>query len=134
MDLPPEVVRLFRCPSCHAALSTHSGALACDGPERHAVPTEDGIVVFARPDVGKYDPMYASRYAALWTFGYATLHSGLDESLYRTVSSLIAEAIAESRTDAPVIVDAGCGVGRVTGDAARLAPRATVLAFDASPA
>jgi SAM-dependent methyltransferase len=90
--------------------------------------------MFARPDVGKYDPTYASRYAALWTFGYATLHSGLDEGLYRTVSSLIAETLAANRSDEPVIIDAGCGVGRVTGDAGRLAPGATILAFDASPA
>src|SRR5258706_16248872 len=112
MDLSPEVVRLFRCPACHAALSTRDGNFGCDGAERHPIDTEDGVIVFARPDVGKYDPTYASRYAALWTFGYVTLHSGLDEGLYRTVGSLIAEALAENRTDAPVIVDAGCGVGR----------------------
>ena len=113
MDLSPEVLRLLRL---------------------HPVEVEDGVFVFAHPDVGKYDPTYASRYAALWTFGYATLHSGLDEGLYRTVSSLIAEALAENKNDAPVIIDAGCGVGRVTGDAARLSPAATILAFDASPA
>jgi SAM-dependent methyltransferase len=130
MDLSSAVVRLFRCPACHAAMSAHDGGLGCD---RHPAEIEDGVIVFARPDVGKYDPTYAARYAALWTFGFATLHSGLDEGLYRTVSSLMAEALAESGTSAPVIVDAGCGVGRVTGDASRLAPRATILAFDASP-
>ena len=133
MDLSAEVVRLFRCPTCHATLTPHDGNLGCDGPDRHVVDTEDGVIVFARPDIGKYDPMYASRYAALWTFGYVTLHSGLDEGLYRAVSSLIAEALAENRRTEPVIVDAGCGVGRVTGDAGRLAPRSTILGFDASP-
>lgn len=133
MELPSELLPLFRCSACHAALSTRDGDLACAGATRHVVETEDGVLVFARPDVGKYDPTYASRYAALWTFGYVTMHSGLDEGLYRTVSSLIAEALAESGTATPVIVDAGCGVGRVTGDSARLAPGATVLAFDASP-
>lgn len=133
MDLSAEVVRLFRCPTCHATLSAHDGGLGCDGPDRHVVDTEDDALAFARPDVGKYDPMYAARYAALWTFGYVTLHSGLDEGLYRTVSSLIAEALAENRTEGPVIIDAGCGVGRVTGDTGRLAPQATILAFDASP-
>ncbi|HEX7681451.1 MAG TPA: class I SAM-dependent methyltransferase, partial [Thermoanaerobaculia bacterium] len=134
MELTPEVVRLFRCPACHATLSPHGGGLGCDGAERHLVEIEDGVVVFARPDVGKYDPTYASRYAALWTFGYTTLHSGLDEGLYRTVASLIAEALVASPSDQPVIIDAGCGVGRITGDAGRLAPRATILSFDASPA
>jgi SAM-dependent methyltransferase len=92
-----------------------------------------GFLVFARPDIGKYQPGYAERYAALWAFGYATLHKGQDESLYRTVSSLVAESLAELATNAPVIIDAGCGVGRVTGDCARLAPGATIIALDASP-
>jgi len=133
MTLVPELARLFRCPSCHAPLSVRDGALCCVGTERHAVETEDTLIVFARPDTGKYDPTYASKYAALWTFGYATMHSGWVEGLYRTVTSLLAEALVQVGTEKPVIVDAGCGVGRVTGDSASLAPGATVLAFDASP-
>src|SRR5258706_12908072 len=116
MDFSPEVVRLFRCPTCHEEMSIRNRSLGCDGANRHITDIEDGVVVFARPDVGKYDPTYASRYAALWTFGYATLNSGLDEGLYRTVASLIAEALAASGSGEQVIIDAGCGVGRVTGD------------------
>lgn len=134
MDLTPEVVRLFRCPTCHATLSPHGRSLGCDGAERHIVEIEDGVVVFTRPDVGKYDPEYAARYAALWAFGYRTLHSGLDEGLYRTVSSFVAEALAEADRPAPVIVDAGCGVGRVLADMSALARRGLVIALDASPA
>ena len=99
---------------------------------RPEVRRENGILIFAEPNAGKYDPEYAARYAALWAFGCETLHSGLDEGLYRTVSSFLAEAIVGVAE--PLIVDAGCGVGRVLSDAARLAPHATVLAFDASVA
>ncbi len=94
---------------------------------------EGGIYRFAEPAAGKYDPEYAARYAALWAFGYRTLHKGLDEGLYRTVSSFIAEALASAGKAAPVIVDAGCGVGRVLADASLLARDGIVLAFDASP-
>lgn len=130
----PEVVRLFRCPACRATYSTRGRGLRCNGPKRHVVLFKDDVLIFARPNVGKYKPDYASRYAALWTYGYATLHSGRDEGLYRTVASLIAEELVGRQKNQAVIVDAGCGVGRVTGDAARLSPRATMLAFDASPA
>ena len=123
MNLSPEVARLFRCPTCHDSMSVAGGILGCDGPHRHVAETEDGVVMFARPDAGKYEPEYAARYAALWAFGYQTLHSGLDEGLYRTVSSFVAEALAEAESPAPVIIDAGCGVGRVLADAAALARR-----------
>jgi SAM-dependent methyltransferase len=108
-------------------------SVICSGTPPHFVEIEDGTLVFARPDIGKYEPGYASRYAGLWAFGFATLHTGLDEGLYRTVSSLVAEALVGCGTERPVIIDAGCGVGRVTGDTARLARNATILAFDASP-
>jgi SAM-dependent methyltransferase len=115
-------------------MSIRDGSLGCDGANRHITDIEEGVAVFARPDAGKYEPEYAARYAALWAFGYQTLHSGLDEGLYRTVSSFIAEALAEAENPSPVIVDAGCGVGRGTGDVGRLAPQSTILSFDASPA
>jgi SAM-dependent methyltransferase len=115
-------------------MSVDGGVLVCDGPQRHVAETEEGVLVFARPDAGKYEPEYAARYAALWAFGYQTLHSGLDEGLYRTVSSFVAEALAEAENPVPVIIDAGCGVGRVLGDVAALARRGVVIAFDASPA
>jgi len=133
-QLPYEVAQLLRCPQCAEPLQANIDAIACTGPARHQIAVEDDTLVFARPDIGKYEPGYASRYAALWAFGYATLHSGLDEGLYRTVSSFVAETLVSMPIDRPVIVDAGCGVGRVTGDCARLAPRAYILALDASPA
>jgi len=123
----------FRCPQCRAGLAPHGDGFVCTATASHVVCDEDGILVFATPPVGKYDPEYAARYAALWAFGYRTLHSGLDEPLYRTVSSFIAEALAEEGNESPLIVDAGCGVGRVLADAAALARRGQVLAFDASP-
>lgn len=106
--------------------------MVCSSAGRHELEVEDDTLVFARPNIGKYEAGYASRYAALWAFGYATLHSGLDEGLYRTVSSFVAEALPACPVEA-LIVDAGCGVGRLTGDCARLAPRADVLSLDASP-
>lgn len=130
MQIPPTMATVLRCPICTATLSSTA---VCIGTESHTVEVEDGALVFARPDAGKYQSGYASRYAALWAYGYATLHSGLDEGLYRTISSFVAETLVSCAADAPLIVDAGCGVGRVTGDCARLAPRAHVLALDASP-
>jgi SAM-dependent methyltransferase len=124
------IAPFVRCPACGAALARDGGGLAC--ASGHTIPSENGLLLFAAPDAGKYDPAYAARYAALWAFGCETLHSGLDEGLYRTVSSFLAEALAAGENAEPLIVDAGCGVGRVLSDAARLAPRGTVLAFDAS--
>jgi SAM-dependent methyltransferase len=132
MRVPPEIARVLRCPRCGAALEAEADRVVCTGAARHPLDVEDDTLIFARPDIGKYEPGYASRYAALWAFGYATLHSGLDEGLYRTVSSFVAEALVSCPAE-PLIVDAGCGVGRVTGDCARLAPRGNVLALDASP-
>jgi len=131
--LPPDLAGALRCPQCAEPLQADCDPIICTGASRHEIDVEDGVLVFARPEIGKYQPGYASRYAALWAFGYQTLHSGLDEGLYRTVSSFVAESLATCATERPLIVDAGCGVGRVTGDCARLAPRAHVLALDASP-
>jgi len=119
--------QFFRCPTCRAPLGDDFACAA-----GHAIPRQNGILTFAEPNAGKYDPAYAARYAALWAFGDETLHSGLDEGLYRTVSSFLAEALVSADRPDPLIVDAGCGVGRIMSDAARLAPRGTVLAFDAS--
>lgn len=133
--VPAEIRALLACPDCGAGLDAGDGALACRGPETHRFASADSFVTFARPDVGKYDPAYAARYAALWAFGYETLHSGADEPLYRAVSSLAAEAlagVAATGDGRPVVIDAGCGVGRMLRDAATLAPAATVLGFDGS--
>ena len=131
MEIPAEIRALLRCPDCGTELAPDEGALACRGGDRHRYAEEDGFLTFAKPGAGKYDPGYAARYAALWAFGHHTLHSGADEPLYRCVSSLAAEALA-GRPAPPVLVDAGCGVGRTLRDLATLAPEATVLGLDGS--
>jgi SAM-dependent methyltransferase len=134
MTFPARVLPLLRCPECGAGLSAAEEGLRCRGEAGRAFRVEDGFLTFAKPPAGKYDPAYAARYAGLWAFGYQTLRSGLDEPLYRTVSSLVAEALAAraSAAEPPVIVDCGCGVGRVAADCAALAPRGLVLGLDAS--
>lgn len=132
MPWTDDMVRVLRCPFCRGDIAIDGTNLVCRTSADHIF-AEDGVTTFARPGGGKYDNEYAARYAALWAFGYATLHCGLDESLYRSVSSLIAESLAEQADARPFIVDAGCGIGRTTGDCARLAPGAAILALDASP-
>lgn len=134
MKLPAQVIHLLRCPACGAKLSGADSGLVCQGLAGHRFSLEDGFLTLGRPPAGKYDPSYAARYAALWAFGYETLHSGFDEPLYRSVSSLVAEALAaRPRKDLPTaIVDCGCGVGRVAADCAVLAPEGVVLALDGS--
>lgn len=143
---PGPVVALLRCPRCGSALEradperprdgSERGAagLVCTGAARHRFAAEDGWIALGAPPAGKYDPEYAKRYAALWAFGYETLRSGLDESLYRTVSSLLAQALATRGVAAPVVVDCGCGVGRIAADASVLAPAGTILAIDGARA
>ncbi len=142
MELTAELLALLRCPECGAELAAgKESALACQGPKPHRFDEQEGFLTFARPMAGKYDPGYAARYAALWAFGYETLHSGADEPLYRAVSSLAGEALAgsagERRGSRPlgaraVVVDAGCGVGRTLRSLATLAPEATILGLDGS--
>ncbi len=48
------------------------------------------------------------------------------------MGSLVAEALLAVEARSPIIVDAGCGVGRVAADAARLAPGGQVIGVDAS--
>jgi SAM-dependent methyltransferase len=135
MNASPAVMAVLRCPACRQALTIAGGGLVCVGPERHAFGSEAGLLTFARVDPGKYDSGYAKQYAALWAYGFAARHSGLNEPLYRTVAALAGEALSAGPVSGkgPVIVDAGCGVGRTTADCARLAPRAAVLGFDGSP-
>ena len=114
MNPPQEVLQTLRCPACGAPLSGTDAGLACLGSPSHGFSAEEGFLTFAKPPVGKYDPRYAARYAALWAYGYQTLHSGLDEPLYRSVSSLAAEALAaQQRENPPIIADCGCGVGKI---------------------
>ncbi len=135
-ELPAEILSLLRCPDCGAALDGSRPPLACLGSPRHTFQVEQGFLTFGEPPLGKYGDGYAARYAALWAFGYQTLHLGLDESLYRTVAALAAECLAARPAGAPppVVVDCGCGVGRVAADLAALAPGGVVLALDGSPA
>ncbi len=135
MKVPELVLEVLRCPRCQTGLTATDGRLTCIGSSRHRYSEKKGILTLAEPSTGKYDPSYAARYTALWAYGFETLNSGLDESLYRTVSSLVAESLASraDRSAPPVIVDAGCGVGRTTADSARLAPMGWVLGIDASP-
>src|SRR5436309_9437647 len=133
MTAPLEIHRFLRCPACGAQVSGTGEGVTCSGSPSHGFPVEDGFLTFAKLSAGKYDPGYAARYAALWAFGCETLHSGLDEPLYRSVSSLAAEALAAQERGTPkTIVDCGCGVGRVAADCAALAPEGVVLAFDGS--
>lgn len=136
MGISAAALGLLRCPRCGSPLKPAEGGAVCAGAAAHGLVEEDGFLTLARPPLGKYDSSYAARYAALWAYGYQTLHSGLDESLYRTVSSLVAEALAARGEGAspPVIVDAGSGVGRAAADAARLAPGGVVIGIDGSPA
>jgi SAM-dependent methyltransferase len=140
VDLPDRVLALLACPECRAPLDRAGAGLACRGAASHRFEAENGLPTFARPPQGKYGADYAARYAALWAYGHQTLHRGSDEPLYRTVSSLVAEALAarlaagSPETAPPVIVDAGCGVGRVAADCAALAPAGEVIAIDGSPA
>jgi SAM-dependent methyltransferase len=135
MKLSAEVLRLLRCPLCRSRLSGARPPLVCTGAGRHRFGVKQGFLTFGEPPLGKYGSAYAARYAALWAFGYQTLNLGLDEPLYRTVSSLAAEALAARPPgDPPIIADCGCGVGRVAADCSRLAPAGMVLGFDGSPA
>lgn len=126
---------VFRCPKCGAPIALGPSGGSCSGKQRHRVRSREGLLTFASPPVGKYDADYAARYAGLWAYGFLTVHEGWDEPLYRTVASLVAEALVHRSPDAPppLIVDCGCGVGRVAGDCAVLARKADVIALDASP-
>ncbi len=124
------------CPTCRAPLDlTLEQHAVCNGAERHQFGIEDDVLVFARPEVGKYDDSYAKQYAALWAYGFETLHQGGNESLYRSVASLVAESLAKRASNAAaIVVDCGCGVGRTTADCACLVRDGCVVGIDASPA
>jgi SAM-dependent methyltransferase len=135
MNASAAVMAVLRCPGCRHTLAAAGEGWVCTGPERHTFGCEGGLPTFASIDPGKYGSGYAKQYAALWAYGFASRHSGLNEPLYRTVAALSAEALTSTsaRSEEAVIVDAGCGVGRTTADCAQLAPTAAVLGFDGSP-
>ena len=132
--IPPRLRRLFQCPACRGPLEFSANEVQCSSEPSHVFRELDGFLSFLEPGPGKYDEEYASRYAGLWAFGYETLHVGLVEPLYRSVASLVAESLVgtHARETDPIIVDAGCGVGRVAADCARLTSTGVVLGFDAS--
>lgn len=126
-----DLVGFLRCPKCRFPLERRLGTLECK--LMHSFPCDGPYIVFAPDaDQGKYDQSYSERYAFLWAYGYETRNSGLVESLYRSVGSLIAEALAETSKDAPVIVDCGCGTGRSISATATLTPSGRFLGIDLS--
>lgn len=127
------VMDVLRCPTCRVPLRQRDGALECEKDPAHVFTSEGAYLVFdTRFDNDKYDEEYSARYAFLWAYGYESRNSGLVESLYRSVSALVAEALAAAPTVNPLFVDCGCGTGRSTSDAARLAPGGRFFAVDAS--
>jgi ubiquinone/menaquinone biosynthesis C-methylase UbiE len=123
----------LRCPTCGSPLEWATARVQCTSEVDHSFALRCHYPVFA-PEIsqGKYDENYASRYAFLWAYGFEARHSGLVESLYRTVSSLAAEHAAVLPPSS-LIVDCGCGTGRGTADLARLVSNDTaLLGVDAS--
>lgn len=124
---------LLRCPMCHTPLRQREKVLECERDPLHTFACDGPYIVFdSSIDQGKYDEEYSARYAFLWAYGYESRNSGLVESLYRSVSSLVAETLEGTPTNELLFVDCGCGTGRSTSDAAKLAPLARFLAVDAS--
>src|SRR5882724_6620915 len=127
------LIALLQCPTCHTPLKRRLDKLVC--AKKHAFGYSDRYIVFQRTrNQGKYDEAYSKRYAFLWAYGYETRHSGLVESLYRSVGALVAEAVAGVGKDDPVVVDCGCGTGRCIADAALLSPSGLYLGVDLSAA
>lgn len=81
----------------------------------------------------KYSREYAALYAALWAYGSEALSLGGTEGVYRTTVGMVSESYAAREYDPLVIVDLGCGVGRLVRDLARVFPRAKVYGLDTSP-
>ncbi len=128
-----QLIDLLRCPRCRLPLQRQDGALACEN--KHIFRCDGPYIVFAHDsEQSKYNQAYANRYAFLWAYGYETSHSGLVESLYRSVGALVADALAEMRKGDPIIIDCGCGTGRSIADAAMLAPSGQFLGVDLSSA
>jgi SAM-dependent methyltransferase len=132
-DVVNQLTGLLRCPLCRSPLHRRPAAFHCRGDASHFFACDRPYVVFAPEiDQGKYDEEYATRYAFLWAYAYETRHSGLVESLYRSVGALAAEALARLGKQTPVILDCGCGTGRGIADASVLAPSALLIGVDAS--
>ena len=132
-DILKRLADVLRCPLCRSPFERRPTALHCKEKSDHIFAFERPYPVFA-PDIdqGKYDEAYAARYAFLWAYGYEARHSGLVESLYRSVSALAGELLALVQRDSPVIIDCGCGTGRCIADASALTPSGCFVGVDAS--
>lgn len=131
MNFLDHILPALQCPHCGAPLEGNEQAVHCTKEDRHTFVVKDDFFTFGEPPLGKYEATYAKKYAFLWAYGYETRHSGLNESLYRTVAALAAESL--TKVASPFIVDAGCGVGRSTADCAVLFPEGKILGLDGSP-
>lgn len=134
MPVDPAFFELICCPDCRARLEIAGDHLRCVGAARHRFEMISELFPILANHIrpGKYGYHYAQLYAAVWAYGYETRNNGAVETLYRTISSLVAECLADQNATQPLIVDCGCGVGRVSGDCARLVPSGTVIAIDGS--
>lgn len=76
LDLAPEVLAVLRSPTTGAALEPDAAGdgLVAKGAGAERFTVEEGFLTFAKPDVGKYEPGYAKRYAALWAYGSESRH------------------------------------------------------------
>jgi SAM-dependent methyltransferase len=135
MELPGEILALLRCPDCRSSIRLQDDTVECAGDPAHRFPVEGGRICFAQPPPGRYDDTYAARYAALWAYGYETIHSGQAESLYRTVASLASDVLRRRRHgEDPIVVDSGCGVGRALADCSGMTEDGWLIGLDSSPA
>lgn len=101
-----------------------------EDPE-HRYPREGDIICFAPQfDIGKYNNKFATQYAGLWAYGYQILHLGENESVYRTVLDLASEVLLHQTS--PMVLDLGCGVGRVARDLAQRFPSGEIIGLDGS--
>ncbi|MGW5053826.1 methyltransferase domain-containing protein [Actinokineospora sp. NPDC004072] len=124
---------LVACPACHGELAG-AEALVCGGCGA-VYPVEDGVVRFAAEEAR------ASHVAASFGFEWQTFHDGgfeADTVFGRTIEEDLAQFDTvfdvKDSLAGKVIVDAGCGSGKLTAAIARRHPEATVVAVDLNPA
>jgi len=124
----------LRCPvpECRGELREDADEIVCMWNQvSHRYCTQEGLTLFA-PNLssGKYDKEFAAYYAGAMAYGSELLHLGASEGLYRTVMDLSTDLLSGMRS--PLILDLGCGVGRITRDLARRSMDRMVVGLDAS--